>query len=133
VLAALKGRRGSRRVRSALRRRLPRRPVELGNVATPTSAGNGAKWTVRGMGAVGTGGGRLLGTLRDVGGVTGKPTLRAGSAPGGCTALGCATSEVGVVMMLRVGTTGRPLVGALASVGGETTVVRRSARRRRAS
>ena len=52
-------------------------------------------------------------------GVIGKSTLRAGSAPGGWTALGHSTSRVGFSTMLRVGTTGGMLEGGRASVGGD--------------
>ncbi len=51
------------RLRWAMRRRLPRMPVELVKVAPLESDGSGAKWTVRGLDTR-AGGGVGVGTLR---------------------------------------------------------------------
>lgn len=124
---------GTRRRRVALRRCLPRSPVELANVATTRSDGNGAKGTVRGLGTViGEDGGLVvLGTLRDASGNEGgNATLSGGSA----SALDSGTDSDCVAVV------GSRAVGARAAgessvvgVGGVTTALRRSVRRMTAS
>jgi hypothetical protein len=103
--------------------------VELLKVAMSNLVGNGAKWTLRGLGAVGAFGGARLepGTLRNGTGVTGKQaTLRAGSSS-------VVRAVVGRAAAGRGDESAGLLDGAISSVGGETTAFRRSVIGRMAS
>ena len=115
-----------------MRHCLPRNPVELVNVATTRSDGNGAKWPVRGLDTlIGEAGGLVLGTLRDASGneggnatLSGGSALAWGSGPDSECVAGVGGRAVGA------GAAGE---SSAVGVGGVTTALRRSVRRMTAS